>query len=57
MANSGKSFEEILNHYYRKAELIKVYWDLRGCCITAFIEAVSKVIFTVTLSLSKFDFC
>ena len=25
MANSGKSFEEILNHYYRKAELIKVY--------------------------------
>jgi SpoIID/LytB domain protein len=25
MANNGKRFEEILNHYYRKAELIKVY--------------------------------
>lgn len=25
MANSGKSFEEILNHYYQKAELLKIY--------------------------------
>ena len=25
MANSGKSFEEILNHYYQKAELINIY--------------------------------
>jgi stage II sporulation protein D len=25
MANSGKSFEQILKHYYSKAELIKVY--------------------------------
>lgn len=25
MANSGKSYEEILKHYYRKAEIIKIY--------------------------------
>ena len=25
MANSGKSFEQILKHYYRKAELLKIY--------------------------------
>jgi SpoIID/LytB domain protein len=25
MANSGKSFEEILEHYYRKAKLLKIY--------------------------------
>lgn len=25
MSNSGKSFEEILNHYYRKAELLRIY--------------------------------
>jgi SpoIID/LytB domain protein len=25
MANSGKSFEEILNHYYRKSELLRIY--------------------------------
>jgi len=25
MANSGKSFEEILKHYYQKAELMRIY--------------------------------
>ena len=25
MANSDKSFKEILNHYYGKAELLKIY--------------------------------
>ncbi len=25
MANSGKNFEEILKHYYRKAEILKIY--------------------------------
>ena len=25
MANDGKSFEEILNHYYRKAQLLRIY--------------------------------